>query len=268
MKLPSSVYRYEPINNLTLKNLKSQVVYFSSPQNFNDPYDCAINAEPKIPKDRELKQYLRSWLKRDDVPQEVKDDIENYNPDVIRSTILKNATETIERERSRFLKKAGVLCFSATKSNTLMWSHYADWHKGFCFEFSTEHDPFKKLLRVQYKSSIPKIDFVSSMKHQQNEAILDLFLTKSSDWKYEQEWRAIHTEAHTIYPYPPESLLSISFGSECDDTLIEIVCLTIQGQNPNVKFFKGKKAEKKFQITFDEFEYIPHIKTKDYNKAT
>lgn len=40
MDLPKRLYKYQPLTSQTLANLKNQVIYFGSPQNFNDPYDC------------------------------------------------------------------------------------------------------------------------------------------------------------------------------------------------------------------------------------
>lgn len=37
--MPEKLYTYEPFTDLTLRNLKKQSFYFSSPAKFNDPYD-------------------------------------------------------------------------------------------------------------------------------------------------------------------------------------------------------------------------------------
>lgn len=42
MPLPSSLFKFERFTTQALSNLKEQVIYFSSPRNFNDPYDCSI----------------------------------------------------------------------------------------------------------------------------------------------------------------------------------------------------------------------------------
>ena len=40
---------------------------------------------------------------------------------------------------------------------------------------------------------------------------------------------------------------------------IEIVCLIILGQNPNVKFYKALKGTASYEVTFKEFCYTSHV---------
>lgn len=48
MNIPERLYQYQSFNNYSLKNLKNGQIYFNSPLNFNDPYDClhTINVKP------------------------------------------------------------------------------------------------------------------------------------------------------------------------------------------------------------------------------
>jgi len=73
-----------------------------------------------------------------------------------------------------------------------MWAHYADSHKDFVVEFDVTHEYFKQhdsskrtpmfLKKVEYFESRPTLLF-SGLRAE------DIFLSKSCDWKYEQEWR-------------------------------------------------------------------------------
>ncbi len=53
---PKLIYKYENFNVQSIKNLKSQSIYFGSPKNFNDPYDCAIRAEIMDPTQEQIKR--------------------------------------------------------------------------------------------------------------------------------------------------------------------------------------------------------------------
>lgn len=48
MDKPKKLYQYQGINNYSLQNLKNHQIFFNSPLNFNDPYDClhTIKVEP------------------------------------------------------------------------------------------------------------------------------------------------------------------------------------------------------------------------------
>ncbi|MGR3809769.1 DUF2971 domain-containing protein [Jiulongibacter sp. NS-SX5] len=39
-RLPNRIYQYQSFNEYSLQNLKNSEIYFNSPLNFNDPYDC------------------------------------------------------------------------------------------------------------------------------------------------------------------------------------------------------------------------------------
>jgi len=53
----------------------------------------------------------------------------------------------IERTELQSLEKYGVLCFSRSWNNVLMWSHYADRHKGICLGFDVLDE---RTRRVRY----------------------------------------------------------------------------------------------------------------------
>lgn len=52
--------------------------------------------------------------------------------------------------KTRTSKKIGLLCFSMTWRNPLLWSHYADRHRGVALEFEIEDD---FVVPVQYSLS-------------------------------------------------------------------------------------------------------------------
>lgn len=79
----------------------------------------------------------------------------------------------------------GVLCLSDKWDNILMWSHYASEHRGFVIQFSGS-DPFfdQGLQKVRYSEERP---LLGNRPDGWNSG--DLFVTKSTDWEYEQEFR-------------------------------------------------------------------------------
>jgi hypothetical protein len=89
--------------------------------------------------------------------------------------------KAIKESKKELSKSKGILCFSKAWSNPILWSHYADKHKGLCLAFEV---PDELLAEVDYVSSrLPapqKID----------EAFMkQLLFTKFEHWAYEQEYR-------------------------------------------------------------------------------
>ena len=96
-----------------------------------------------------------------------------------------------------------VLCLSANENSKLMWSHYADEHKGVLIKINTEKcnvSLLKNLKKVGYQSSVPSSYTVKHLarkylgfKDELNSNFLfETLSTKSEDWSYEKEWRAFN----------------------------------------------------------------------------
>jgi len=147
-----------------------------------------------------------------------------------------------------------------------MWSHYAGKAQGFCLEFDTSREPFnEKLLKVSYPETIPPVKVTSDLLLREGNVglIEKLYCTKSKDWAYEREWRAIHHDKGTRYVYPAESLTGVYFGTESTGPSQEIVCLILQGQNKGVRFYQGERSTQEFKVIFKEFTYTSHREAKD-----
>lgn len=68
----------------------------------------------------------------------------------------------------------GVISFTETRSNLLVWSHYCERHTGLVLEFDITKDFFKDLKRVCYYN----------VKPNQIKYLDDLFFVKSDHWIY------------------------------------------------------------------------------------
>jgi len=259
-KTPKTIFKYEGFTVQSLLNLKKNSVYFGSPQNFNDPYDCAIKASIAEPTPEEIERVKKYFMSKPDIPAHVKTDLKITSPQELKRLMLKAATKALRDDRENFLSNSGVTCFSEVKDDLLMWSHYGGQYKGFCLEFHTEYEPFNKLRYVKYVLDMPtlRIDTVIDNKEQ----IFDLYHTKSKAWEYEQEWRGFHEKAGTLFFYKPEALKAVYFGPDIERQALEIVCLILAGQNPDVELWEGKRSETEFKTQFSFFTYTSHIKAK------
>lgn len=96
-----------------------------------------------------------------------------------------NYSDQIDIEtRKAMLKKRSntYICSVSKKSNIgIMWSHYADEHKGCCIEFEVT-SKWKKI-EVEYLDEMPILDA--------NTQIEDILKCKSKQWEYEEEIRFI-----------------------------------------------------------------------------
>lgn len=263
MGIPEKLYKYEPFSDLTLRNLKKQSVYFSSPNGFNDPYDCAITPEIQELSIGQMHILRLHYLSKNELSDEVKIEIANSSNEEFAKMIRSAVGKTFSDMTKSFRAKNGITCLCETNNDLLMWAHYGGKYKGFCLEFNTHHEPFNKVRRVRYSEIMPKIDPIPIVLNDDVDQLLDLFCLKSKSWEYEKEWRILHTDAGTSYTYPPEALIAIYFGPDIEPECLEIIALIIGGQNPEVKFYRGKRSSEFFKVEFEEVGYTPHIIAKN-----
>lgn len=110
------------------------------------------------------------------------------------------------REYIENFKSYGVISLSETYDNLLMWSHYADEHRGAVFEFIVEDGKPGSLFLCAESNPITesnyfgKVDYRKFRKYQDiisSQTIPDIrrhyIFTKSDEWMYEKEQRfALH----------------------------------------------------------------------------
>lgn len=114
-------------------------------------------------------------------------------------------------------------CLCTDYKNRLMWSHYADSHRGFCIEYDFSQAPDKLLpLPVVYSNMRPKIPWeavinkTAETMSAANRAFIMTLLTKDDAWEYEHEWRMIiSSEMEQNLKMPP--ITCIYLGAQCSE---------------------------------------------------
>jgi hypothetical protein len=268
MNKPDKLYKYEQVSVQSLLNLKNQVIHFGAPANFNDPYDCAINARVAEPTDEDVETFRNKYSKVNDLPLEIRQNLEVLPRDDLKQWLIKVAQRSVNSIAEESIQKRGVSCFSEINDELLMWSHYANKYTGFCLEFDTSFEPFSKVRKVTYQNTIPSLSMTDALLNNNYEQFLELFCIKSKAWEYEREWRCIHKESSKNWHYEPEALTAVYFGPEIDRSTLEIICLILQGQNKKVSFWQGERSSEAFSVHFKRFEYINHLKAKELGEIT
>ena len=262
MTAPPLLYKYEALSTQSLLNLKRQIIYFGSPLSFNDPYDCALTPNIEMPSETDVEAIRQNYLKSGNLPGRARTEFETQSFQQLRDTFVRAAQEAINTAIQEFLRTKGVACFSERNDDLLMWSHYGGHYKGFCLEFATSTEPFRKINKVSYVPTLPRLNVAAILLDRDFHPVLELFCTKSEPWSYEKEWRAIHSVAGTQFGYPAAALTGIYFGPDIDRQSLEIVCLILAGQNENVRLWRGSRSTAEFRVLFEEFTYKSHLEAK------
>ncbi|WP_405252085.1 hypothetical protein [Dokdonia sp. Asnod3-C12] len=134
-ELPKIIYKYRSWKSDFDKELiKDNVLFLTSPKYFNDPFDCRIPDNIySLNTDEKIKEYAElsinklieltdeeSLKRKNDYYDQIKSDIDKFH----------NKLEKIVFDRQN--EYSGVISLSAIWNNILMWSHYADNHRGYC----------------------------------------------------------------------------------------------------------------------------------------
>lgn len=215
-------YKYRDINPGNLKIITEGTLRFSSPLDFNDPFDSA----PAYCR----KSILELYQRRPDLLKRI-GDAQGLSPAkrlMKKGRYIHNALKVVESgEYGRaFMSTVGAFCVSRNPCNPLMWAHYADDHKGFLVEFRVFMDPPDRdhdrmiPLPVSYSDKRPILDWAASQAD-----INGYLLTKSTDWAYEEEERMLATvEGPGFYEYSRQLYLhSVTAGVRVSDGDFELL---------------------------------------------
>lgn len=175
---------------------------------------------------------------------------------------------------------AYIKCFSETYKNNLMWSHYANFHKGVCVEYDicklADNDLIKQFFPVHYSKQREMFASVEALLEHANgnvelKALRDakgIFLAKSDVWKYEKEWRICHMNHELskdkFKEIPFNCISAIYMGIRIEEKDIEKVKEKLnnyndkQGRNKinRIKLYKMKMPrDNSYNLISEEVDY-------------
>lgn len=280
-KRPKSLFKYLSFSDKLLEQLCYDQVYFADPVTFNDPLDCLpvveadlMNSELEIllaqlVMDRSAKEIDAAMKKvrlRGDVATTRRNKLTESEARELLGEINYNANNPEVNDRDAYIRYAlslaierelrkthetGVLCLSTKFDSPLMWSHYANQHRGVCVEYDVSDLAPQGLHKVSYGESRKVLasqirDWVfdgdSTARHAIDKACL---LTKSKEWMYESEWRLLGAVG---LQDSPMKLKSIIFGMRCADILKYTIVKALQGRSGRVKFWEIAQPTDRFKL--------------------
>ncbi|MCQ2303937.1 MAG: DUF2971 domain-containing protein [Bacteroidales bacterium] len=208
------LYTYRPISQYSIADIVNDEITVTSPKLMNDPFDSVFT----------LWASEENFKKICSEPKHVPFLVESFNSFRIRS---------FTRARN---------C-----NSILMWSHYADEHKGICLKYrlsphfikqkETENNVHMYLKNISYLNKNVSLDVKSLNSNL-------AFATKKCDWKYEKEVRLISYNPNVVgdylsIPLDPDSYIeTVYFGYRCDDATVRMIRNLFQNKKHPPKFKK------------------------------
>ncbi|MBQ8633518.1 MAG: DUF2971 domain-containing protein [Lachnospiraceae bacterium] len=172
--------------------------------------------------------------------------------------------EEAEQNFARGMNSAFLVgCLCTSYKNRLMWSHYADGHKGFCIEYDfsgTDKETLSKIpAPVIYSKKRPQVPWKAAIDNStQNleEAYKDILiglLTKDEIWEYENEWR-IFVNATENSELAMPSVSCIYLGAAIDKKNRDIILEIAREHNIPVKQMKVDRGT--YELHAEEIENV------------
>lgn len=244
----SFLYKYKPINKQTIQILLNMKIYFPQSKEFNDPFDAKL-----LPSDFASEMMEMGLCDDPELisqhDQYVKDRITGY----------------------------GIFCTSKKCNDILMWSHYADSHKGLCIGFNEKTSryiyndaPLWEEV-VKYYDNHPFKDIYKDLKDGRAFNSPDEFINycdfsaellkaalsvKHKSWSYENEVRIV-SEEHGLHEFNPEAIDHVVFGintPRSDQDTVRSILASPKWQHVRVFHTRRSKAALSIDIVDDNGE--------------
>ena len=229
------LYSFRRFNDYSMDDLINNKITVCPSKNMNDPFDSIINLWSN---EKQLKKTCKEH-------KHVKNLSRSFDDFRIRSFCNGETEEALK--------------------NLLMWSHYADEHRGYCIKYKLskhfikqkENDSFEHMFLkpIIYRKDKDKVD-ISEMTTINTDLA---FATKHESWGYENEVRLIvynpnKEDAFYGIPLDKDSCIeAIYFGCRCEQKTINTIKNLFSKTDTPPMFYKMKSDSKDvYHLTWDK----------------
>lgn len=255
--IPDILYKYRIWEDDHQKRvLTHNELFFASADLFNDLFDASLPF-----------QYDKAEMTDENIMKKLLLIGRSMWSDISEVELNRRATERInsgelksdEYWRNQYqeskklnIKRFGICSLTSKNDNLLMWSHYANSHKGFCIGFD-KFELFETtqgmLGRVSYSDSFPQMPMFGD-----NTANFSmLIMTKSKHWEYEDEYRISKTFApRKIFKLNDKAIKEIILGCRIEPKSREEIIKAAQSKKTKIRIFDSVIDDIDFKINLVE----------------
>jgi Protein of unknown function (DUF2971) len=146
-------------------------------------------------------------------------------------------------------ERFGMICFCKQWHNPLLWSHYADKHRGMCLGFNVDDRGLKEVNYVDERADLK----IPPTKETTDE----LLFTKYRDWRYEEElrnWFKLDEREDGYYFYPFDDFVQLR------EVIAGPLCVTPQEEiREAVKSYQSSISITKARLAFRTFRIVENL---------
>jgi Protein of unknown function (DUF2971) len=284
-------YKYTS-SETALKVVKNRSFRWSAPSLFNDPFDHQTGfkleideadfakkltesierlvfgeLEPEQCTNNHLNTICLLWREyknssnKDGLMQKVRE------ATVISAAKMQASFSNMNSDILQTLNNSRIFCVTERKDNLVMWSHYADEHRGVVFKLRCLDELDNRLLaakKVDYTDQFIQFPTDDYAMHVTGEKPIDLnhsankmAYLKHIDWKYENEWRVrlpllnvVTDRKYDDWSENPKSFDSVYLGCRMLPEKAEKIIQLCAKKMPLIKIYKAVMSKHSFSLDF------------------
>jgi hypothetical protein len=250
--VPDVLYKYRDWGNDKHKQLlENRELYFSSIDQFNDPFDGTIPYRYNPNELTEENIFLKYYqIIKSEYPDWKDDKIHEhcYSYQQKGHFVDEKYLEDFEEDTLKQINRDyGIVCLCKERDNFLLWSHYSKSHQGFCIGFDKTllfEDTKAGFAHMQYEEELPTLNLFDNVF----ESLKKLIGTKSKIWIYENEYRLTRIHyARTKVILSKETIVEIILGCKMEQTEKFKILNLVEQDYPHARVYDMKLSKTKFE---------------------
>lgn len=232
--------------------LTQKQVYFAAAEQFNDPFDAALPFRYD-PNDLTPENIFLKLIEvgRREMPGISEYELQQrayerqHSGDFESGEYWKSHFPQFRKDiNNRF----GILSLTSKNDNLLMWSHYADSHRGYCVGMN-KYTLYKScggtFIPAIYNDQIPYIPLFDTS----SQTLTPLLATKSRVWEYEDEYRIIKSNGSKVaVEIPPEAIMEIVLGCNMAEEHKDAIFSLAKQEFPEARIFEARRNDEEFRL--------------------
>lgn len=273
--------------------LADRTLRWSTPRTLNDPYDMQFDVHVDIDKAAAKALALqKSWdahygsepnimgnplgaairFFRPYFPRPSREEFDRQVGEALDESFARidGSLPRLNDEVRAMMASSKILCLTAIPDNTLMWSHYAESHKGVVLRFRSVEgldSPWTEARPMNYVDAVPPImdeefvsDLLSGRRALEPGTIMErVVYTKSGDWAHENEWRIYSGDGrnreapYEDIPFGALELDGVVFGYRMENVKRDGLVELIRDKYPHAELLQADKSPQAFAMTVVPF---------------
>jgi hypothetical protein len=255
---PEKLYKYRSLNTKEEQGwvreiLLENCLYFPSRLQVNDPFDCRIPLVWNRSTPKQWRDKLTETYSIMPPPGNWTGNVKGYVGFLLENGAIQKMKRDGPTAEKAILDNFRFVCLCERRDNILMWSHYADYHRGICLEFRVlKKSFFSAAIPVEYGLDCPVLKATLPQK----ELADGMIRTKAPLWKHEQEWRVGKREAAARYLFRPECLTGVILGCQISPDNEALITEWLTKRTSRATLYRAMKAQSKFALEIKRIKVI------------